>query len=175
MTMARSSPAMMAHRSSPSRSFLLAPTALRGLHLERLPHGGPNRQPRGRARSARKTIYTHKSKRISYTKFLTEPQSMGRTGSALDKAWVSHCTSWRGLGGNSVSERASLSGDESWVVGGGRFEQWLVLVVGLVRGEQSGVVPVLDGGAVHAEPFGDLVHVEQTASARSRSMWLGKR
>jgi putative transposase len=37
--------------------------------------------------------------------------SHGRTGQCWDKACVSHCTSWRGLCWNSVSDRASLSGD----------------------------------------------------------------
>jgi hypothetical protein len=90
-------------------------------------------------------------------------QSMGRPGSALDKACVSHCTSWRGLGWNSVSDRASLPGDEAGVAGCGCLEHSLVLVVGLVRDEQPGAVPVLDRGSVHSERFGDLGHVEQAA------------
>jgi putative transposase len=71
-------------------------------------------------------------------------QSMGRPGSALDKTWASYCTSWRGLGSNAVRDGASLPGDQSWVAGCGRLEEPDVLVVGLVRDEQPGAVPVLD-------------------------------
>ena len=62
-------------------------------------------------------------------------QSFSAVGSCYDKACVSHCTSWRGLGGNSVSDRAALPGDQSGVAGFGWLEQANVLVVGLVRGE----------------------------------------
>jgi putative transposase len=90
-------------------------------------------------------------------------QSMGRVGSALDKELVSYCTSWRWLGVNAFLDRASLPGAESWVAGGGWFEESLVLVVGLVGGQQAGAVPGLDGGEVHAEPFGDLGDAEQSS------------
>jgi putative transposase len=43
--------------------------------------------------------------------------SIGTVGDAYDKACVSHCTSWRGLGGNSVSDRASLPCDQLRVAG----------------------------------------------------------
>src|SRR5438128_2769315 len=93
--------------------------------------------------------------------------SVGRTGVCWDKACVSHCTSWRGLGGNSVSDWASLSGDEVGVAGRGWVEQPLVLVVALVRDEQTGAVPVVDRGSVHAEVLGELVDVEQAAGAQA--------
>jgi hypothetical protein len=70
--------------------------------------------------------------------------SVGTAGDAYDKACVSHCTSWRGLGSKSVSDGASLAGDQPWVAGCGRLEEPDVLVVGLVRDEQPGAVPVLD-------------------------------
>jgi hypothetical protein len=73
--MACSSPVMMTHRSSPSRSFLLAPTALRGLHLEQLPRGGPNRQLRGKTEDRTEHDLHHVSTRISYTKFLSAPSA----------------------------------------------------------------------------------------------------
>jgi hypothetical protein len=92
-------------------------------------------------------------------------QSMGRVGSALDKACVSHCTSWRGLGGYSVSDRASLPGNQARVARFGWFEQADVLVVGLVRGEQSGAMPGLDRRFVHVQPVGELVDGEQAAAA----------
>jgi hypothetical protein len=57
----------MAHRSSPSRSFLLAPTALRGLHLDRS-------HTAGQIGSCEEKPGPHGSpRRISYTNFLTEP------------------------------------------------------------------------------------------------------
>ena len=59
-------------------------------------------------------------------------QSMCRPGSALDKACVSHCTSWRGLGGNSASDWTSLPCDQPRVAGCGWLEEPDVLVVGLV-------------------------------------------
>ncbi len=68
-------------------------------------------------------------------------RSMGRTGVCWDKDLVSYCTSWRGLGGNSVSDGAALRGDESWVAGVWWFVESFVLVVGLVGGEQAGAVP----------------------------------
>jgi putative transposase len=38
-------------------------------------------------------------------------QSMGRPGSALDKTWVSYCTSWCFCGVNSAYELAALAFD----------------------------------------------------------------
>src|SRR5262249_47815519 len=70
--------------------------------------------------------------------------SVGTVGDAYDKACVSHCTSWCGLGGNSVSDRASLPCDQPRVAGCRWLEELGVLVVGFVRDEQSGAVPVLD-------------------------------
>jgi transposase InsO family protein len=92
-------------------------------------------------------------------------QSMGRVGSALDKGLASHCTSRRGLGGNTVSQRAALACHEPGVAEGGRLEQPLVLVVGPVRGEQPDPVPALDGGGMHVQPFGDLGQGEQATGA----------
>jgi transposase InsO family protein len=62
-------------------------------------------------------------------------QSMGRPGSALDKAWASYCTSWCCCGGNSAGELAALAFDQPGVGGVGRVEQGHVLVVGLAGGE----------------------------------------
>src|SRR6266568_9521073 len=93
-------------------------------------------------------------------------QSMGRPGSALDKAWASYCTSWCCCGGNSAGELAALAFDQPGVGGVGRVEQGDVLVVGLAGGEQPGAPPGLDGGDVHAEARGGLGHGEQAAGAQ---------
>jgi hypothetical protein len=84
--------------------------------------------------------------------------SLGTIGDPYDKACVSHCTSWRGLGGNSVSDRASLPCDQPRVAACRWLEEPDVLVVGLVRDEQSGAVPVLDRRLVHAEVCGEQTH-----------------
>src|SRR5437773_9106505 len=89
-----------------------------------------------------------------------------RVRSPKDKSLASHCTSWRGLGGNTVSERAALVWHELGVAGGGRLVEPLVFVVGLVRDEQSGVVPALDRGGVPVQVFGDLGQGEQAAGAQ---------
>ena len=81
------------------------------------------------------------------------------------KALVSLCTSWARLGGFSLVEPPALLSGEPGVAGGGRLEQPLVLVVGLVAGEQSGGVPALDRGWVHGEALCDLVGAEQAAGA----------
>jgi hypothetical protein len=107
---------------------------------------------------------------LRYTERLAEADavaSVGSKGDSYDKACVSHCTSWRGLGGNSVSDGASLPGGEPRVAGCRRFEEPDVFVVGLVRDEQSGAVPVLDRGLVHAEPRGELVDGEQASRVES--------
>ena len=49
-------------------------------------------------------------------------QSMGRTGSALDKGLASQCTLCSGLGENSFSQRTALSSGEVWVTG----DRWFV-------------------------------------------------
>lgn len=87
--------------------------------------------------------------------------SMGSIGDCFDKALVSHCTSWCRLDGDSRGEPAAHALDEPGVAGGGRLEEPFVLVVGLVGHEQAGAAPGLDGGAVHAETFGDLVEGQQ--------------
>ena len=92
-------------------------------------------------------------------------QSMGRPGSALDKEWVSYCTSWCCCGVNSPGELAALAFGQAGVGGVGRVEQRGVLVVGLVGGEQPGAAPGLDGGGVHAETAGGLGEGEQAAGA----------
>jgi putative transposase len=107
---------------------------------------------------------------IRYTERLAEAgavPSVGSRGDSYDKACASHCTSWRGLGWNSVSDRASLPGDEPWVSWGGRFEEPDVLVVAFVRDEQSGPVPVLDRRLVHVEPFGEFADGEQASRVQS--------
>src|SRR5262249_14704570 len=91
--------------------------------------------------------------------------SVGRKGQCWDKGFASQCTSWRGLGGNSFSERASLPGDEAGVAGRGWLVEAFVLVVGLAGVEHSGLVPVLDCGRVHAESLRDLVLGEQSVGA----------
>jgi transposase InsO family protein len=90
-------------------------------------------------------------------------QSMGATGVCWDKTLASHCTSWCWLDGDSVGEAAAHAFDEPRVAGGGRLEEPLVLVVGLVGDEQAGALPVLDGGDVEVEAFGDLADCEQAA------------
>jgi hypothetical protein len=92
-------------------------------------------------------------------------QSMGRPGSALDKKWVSYCTSWCCCGVNSPGELAALAFGQPGVGGVGRVEQRDVLVVGLVGGEQPGAAPGLDGGDVDAEAVGGLGEGEQAAGA----------
>jgi putative transposase len=62
-------------------------------------------------------------------------QSMGRPGSALDKAWASYCTSWCCCGENSAGELAALAFGQPGVSGVGRVEQGHVPVVGLAGGE----------------------------------------
>jgi transposase InsO family protein len=91
--------------------------------------------------------------------------SLGRTGQCWDKAGVSYCTSWRGLGGNPVSDGASLPGGEAGVAWCRWLEEPDVLVVGLVRGEQAGAVPCLDRAGVHAGPVGDLVGGQRAVAA----------
>jgi putative transposase len=85
-------------------------------------------------------------------------------------AVASHCTSWCWLGAASGGEGAAHAFDQAWVAGRGRLEELLVLVVGLVAGEQASPVPVLDGGAVDAETFGDLVDGEQAGSVEPLSV-----
>ena len=88
-----------------------------------------------------------------------------RAAKPKDKAVVSHCTSWRGLGQDSAVDAVAHAFDQPRVAGFGGFVELLVLVVGLVADEEAGVVPVLDRVGVHAEPFGDLGEGEQAAVA----------
>ena len=89
--------------------------------------------------------------------------SLGRKGTCWDKAMVSYCTPLRWWGGSSVGEAGSHLFDEAGVVGWGWFEEPDVLVVGLVGGEQAGLVPGLDGGWVDTEVFGEFGDGEQAA------------
>jgi hypothetical protein len=91
--------------------------------------------------------------------------SVGSVGDALDKGLASWCTSWRGLGGNSISEGTALSGGEVRVAGGGRLVEPLVLVVCLMGVQDSGAGPALDRTSVHAEPGRDLGVGEQAVGA----------
>src|SRR5581483_8321955 len=93
--------------------------------------------------------------------------SLGRKGDCFDKGFVSHCTSWCWLGGNSSAEVASLSFDRSGLAGYGRVEEPGVAVIGLVTGEQAGTVPGLDGGWMHAEDLGDLGNGELAGSMQA--------
>lgn len=62
-------------------------------------------------------------------------------------------------------EPASLAFDEPRIAGGRRVEQSDVLVVGLVRLDQAGAAPGVDGCRVNAEPVGELADREQTVGA----------
>jgi len=64
--------------------------------------------------------------------------------------------------------------DESRVAGLGRVEEPLVLIVGLVAGEQSGGAPGLDRAGVDVQPFGDLVGGEQAACAEAVGVALAR-
>jgi transposase len=90
--------------------------------------------------------------------FVIDP---ARVRSPHDKTLASHCTSWCRFDGDSVGEPAAHAFDQAGVAGSGRLEEPFVLVVGLVGHEQAGAPPGLDGGAVHAEAFGDLVEGQQ--------------
>jgi hypothetical protein len=67
-----SSPIRMAHRSSPSRSYLLAPAALRGLHLDSSHAAGQSAAAR-KGPNCTETLNNNQPTKISYTKLLTEP------------------------------------------------------------------------------------------------------
>src|SRR5258705_13656591 len=82
--------------------------------------------------------------------------SIGTIGDSYDKGLASRCTSCCGLGGNSFSQRAALSGGEAGVVGGRRFGEAVVFVVCLVGVGDSGLCSALDGGAVHFEALGGV-------------------
>jgi hypothetical protein len=94
--------------------------------------------------------------------FLTDP---ARVAHPQDKGLASRCTSCCGLGGNSFSQRAALSGGEAGVVGDRWFVEPFVLVVCLVGVEDPGLGPALDGAAVHFEALGELGCGEQALGA----------
>ena len=93
--------------------------------------------------------------------------SIGSVGDAYDKGLASWCTSWRGLGGNSISEGAALSGGEAGVFGGWWLVEPLVFVVCFVGVEDSRAGPAFDGAGVHAQPSSDLGVGEQAFGAES--------
>jgi transposase InsO family protein len=103
---------------------------------------------------------------ILYTERIDEvgaAPSIGTVGDSFDKALVSYCTSCRWLGQNSFGEAASHALDQGRVAGRGWLEERDVLVVGLVRDEQAGAVPGLDGGRAHAETLGDFSDGEKAS------------
>jgi len=67
---------------------------------------------------------------IRFTERLAEAgiqPSVGAVGSSYDKGLASQCTSWRGLGGNSFSQRAALSCGEAGIAGNGWFVEPFIL------------------------------------------------
>jgi transposase InsO family protein len=88
--------------------------------------------------------------------------SLGRKGDCWDKAMASYCTPLRWLGWKSFVVWDSLAFDQERVAGCGRVEEADVLVVGLMGGEQAGLVPGLDGGGGNAELLGQFGDGEQT-------------
>ncbi len=81
------------------------------------------------------------------------------------KGLVSYCTSWGWFGRDSAVEPAAHALDQARVTVGGRLVEPLVVVVGLVRGEEAGAVPCLDRGGTHGEPGGDLAEGEHAGGA----------
>src|SRR5581483_7857929 len=103
---------------------------------------------------------------LSFTEALLEAgiaPSVGTVGDALDKEFVSHCTSWGRFDQDSFGEAASHAFDQSGVAGGGRLEEAFVLVVRSVGAEKPGLVPALDRGRMDSELVGDLADGEETA------------
>jgi hypothetical protein len=101
---------------------------------------------------------------ITYTDRLAEigaAPSIGTVADSFDKALVSYCTSWGGLGVSAFVEVAADAFDEAGVAGCGRLVEPFVLVVGFAAPEQAGALPLLDGGHVDVELFGDLVLGEE--------------
>src|ERR1017187_7876906 len=82
------------------------------------------------------------------------------------KGLASHCTSWGWLGCFSLRESSAARWNEPRITRGGRVEEMLVLVVGLVADEEAGMMPGLDGVPLHAEMRGDLVEGEQAGSSK---------
>jgi len=82
------------------------------------------------------------------------------------KGLASHCTSWGWLGCFSLRESSAAGWNEPRITRGGRLEEMLVLVVGLVADEEAGMMPGLDGVPLHAEMRGDLVEGEQAGSSK---------
>jgi hypothetical protein len=82
------------------------------------------------------------------------------------KGLASHCTSWGWLGCFSLRESSAARWNEPRITRGGRLEEMLVLVVGLVADEEAGMMPGLDGVPLHAEMRGDLVEGEQAGSSK---------
>jgi transposase len=86
------------------------------------------------------------------------------------KGLASHCTSWGWLGCFSLGESSATIWNKSRIAGGGRLEEMLVLVVGLVPAKETGTMPVLDGWRRHAELRGDLVESEHAGSSEAVPM-----
>src|ERR1035437_870710 len=65
-----------------------------------------------------------------------------------------------------LRESSAAEWNEPRITRGGRLEEMLVLVVGLVADEQAGMMPGLDGVPLHAEMRRDLVEGEQAGSSK---------
>jgi hypothetical protein len=86
------------------------------------------------------------------------------------KGLASHCTSWGWLGCFSLGESSATIWNKTRIARGGRLEEMLVLVVGLVPAKETGTMPVLDGCRRHAELRGDLVESEHAGSSEAVPM-----
>ena len=91
--------------------------------------------------------------------------SIGSVGDAGDKGLASWCTSCCGLGVNSFSQGAALSGGEAGIVGGWWLVEPFIFVVCLVGVQDSGFGPALDGAGVHAEVLREFGCGEQAVGA----------
>lgn len=107
---------------------------------------------------------------VRYTERLDAEEavaSVGSRGDSYDKALVSYCTSLRWSGRSPLVEPAPHALAQGRVAGVGWLEEPHVLVVGLVRHQQSGAVPGLDRGHAHAEALGHLRHGQHPPGAES--------
>jgi hypothetical protein len=86
------------------------------------------------------------------------------------KGLASHCTSRGWLGCFSLGESSATIWNKSRIARGGRLEEVLVLVVGLVSAKEAGTMPGLDGVRLHAELRGDLVESEHAGSSEAVPM-----
>ncbi len=83
------------------------------------------------------------------------------------KGLASHCTSWGWLGCFSLGESSATIWNKSRIARGGRLEEMLVLVVGLVPAKEAGTMPGLDRVRLHAELRGDLGESEHAGSSEA--------